>query len=205
MNIKFEQNPIPSWEKKKVDLRENVLKFVNKNTVGCEIGVFRGIFSEKICQFISPKKLYLIDPWRKLGNTFNSHDAVKLGKDEYTNNDKLTTEMALKETQFRVNKFKNKTDIIIIEDFFPDCISQIEDPLDWVYLDSSHNYKKTLSELHALNKIMPQDSIILGDDFIANKKHPHHQVTLAVNQFVKETRWYICYAGQYGQYMMRKL
>ena len=52
MNIKFEINPIPDWELKKVDLRENILKFVKKNTIGCEIGVFRGIFSEKICRFV---------------------------------------------------------------------------------------------------------------------------------------------------------
>ena len=50
---------------------------------------------------------------------------------------------------------------------------------------------------------MTKSSLILGDDFVSDKTHNHHQVTLAVNQFVKDTDWYICYAGQFGQYMLR--
>lgn len=205
MDIYFDKkNPMPEWVKKKTELRENVLKYLQKGSIGCEIGVYRGHFSEKICSYIMPKKLYLIDPWRKLGKTFNDHENIKLGKGPYTNYDQLTTKDALDETKYRVEKFKNSTDIVFIEDFFPSCVDSIKDTLDWVYLDSSHEYNRTLSELYALDKILPKHGILIGDDFVSDPSHGNHQVTLAVNEFIKNTDWYICLGGEWQQFLLRR-
>ena len=43
--------------------RELLLKTLPKYSIGLEIGVHKGEFSQKILNCIKPKKLHLVDPW----------------------------------------------------------------------------------------------------------------------------------------------
>ena len=43
--------------------RTFLLKSIPKRSVGCELGVWKGEFSELILEWAKPSKLYLIDPW----------------------------------------------------------------------------------------------------------------------------------------------
>ena len=47
----------------KGDYRRFLLSRLPQNSVGCELGVWKGDFSEEILRMVKPGKLYLIDPW----------------------------------------------------------------------------------------------------------------------------------------------
>jgi len=59
-------HPFPDYELSRNWGRRWILDYVPEGTIGAEVGVFRGHFSELILRRQKPKKLYLIDPWRKL-------------------------------------------------------------------------------------------------------------------------------------------
>lgn len=191
-----EKFPIPQWDLDRLNGRLWVLRLLPQGGIGMEVGVFRGCFSEEICRIARPKKLYLVDPWTKLGETFG------WGK-EYTCFDTLTTLAARTETELRVSQYP-ETESVIIEGSFPDCKDQIAEPLDWAYLDASHKYDRTLWELNQLEKIIKPGGYILGDDWHPNPEHQHHGVYQAVQEFVAKSDWEIIKAGPGSQWAMRR-
>jgi hypothetical protein len=191
-----ERNPIPEVERAKLESRRFILDLVGEGGVGAEIGVFRGWFSEQICRTVKPRKLYLIDPWRCLGETFG------WGADtDYTNFGRLTTADALKEARLRCGRFPD-VEAVFIEGFFPSCADQIVDELDWAYLDASHNHAKTLAELRALDRCVKPDGLILGDDWKPDPHHPHFGVITAVHEFVATSDWRFRMCGRAQQWAL---
>ncbi|WP_157966386.1 class I SAM-dependent methyltransferase [Oceanibium sediminis] len=191
--------PFPQSEWKRLTRREWILDYAKpgRRSIGAEIGVFRGHFSECICEVLRPRKLYLVDPWTLIGPTFN------WGKLDYTNNDELPTAVARDEAILRCAQFP-KVDTVVVEGAFPACKDQIAEPLDWVYLDASHSYQKTLNELFALDALVAPSGTILGDDWQINPTGKHHGVFAAVQEFVRQSDWRIVAAGPAGQWALRR-
>jgi methyltransferase family protein len=84
--------------------------------------------------------------------------------------------------EFRVARHPD-IHVVLIEGNFPDCSSKIGEVLDWVYLDSNHQYDNVLCQLYVASKMTKPDGVIMGDDWWPDRKHPHHGVFRAVNQF----------------------
>ena len=80
----------------------------------------------------------------------------------------------------------------------------IEEPLDWAYLDASHDFQPTLRELKALGRAVKKDGYILGDDWEPNPDHHQHGVYRAVQKFVAETNWEIIACGPARQWKLRR-
>jgi hypothetical protein len=190
------QFPMPPGEMKRLEGRRWILHMVPKGGVGAEIGVFRGHFSDQICRIVQPSKLYLIDPWTKIGPTFG------WGK-EYTNFDTLTTEAARTQAEAFVRQH-GTTDCVLIEDTYPACADRITEPLDFAYLDASHKYDPTLRELRHLDKQVKPGGIILGDDWAPDPASQHHGVFRAVQDFVRNSDWRIVAAGPAAQWAIRR-
>lgn len=188
--------PHPPGEEKRNKDRRWILNIIPKNSIGAEIGVFRGHFSELICEIVQPKKLYLVDPWELLGEFFG------WGK-EYTSHNTLPTRVARAETEARVAKYP-QVEVRIISAMFPERTDMFEEPLDWIYIDASHQYHRTLLELKNAEKLIKEDGFILGDDFHARRDHMHHGVFKAVTEFVKTSRFEIVAAGPAGQWCLRR-
>ena len=188
--------PMAKGEMQRLQARKWILGHVAPGGVGVEIGVFRGHFSSLICALAKPRKLYLIDPWTKVGPTFG------WGK-EYTNFDTLTTEAARTEASARAAEFPD-IETILIEDLYPSCKAQITEPLDFAYLDAGHSYKSTLNELTHLKDQMAPDAVILGDDWQPNPKAQHHGVFVAVQEFTRSSDWEIIAAGPGAQWAMKR-
>jgi hypothetical protein len=188
--------PMPRAEIERLQARKWILNLVSPGGVGAEIGVFRGHFSALICQLARPRKLYLIDPWTTLGPTFG------WGKG-YTNFDTLTTEAARDEAIARVAQFPD-VETVFVEDSYPRCAARITDALSFAYLDASHKYKPTLSELANLKDQMTPDGIILGDDWAPDPNNQHHGVFLAVQEFTRHSDWQIIAAGPGAQWAIRR-
>jgi hypothetical protein len=188
--------PMVESEIKRLEDRKWILRHVKRGGVGAEIGVFRGHFTSLICALAKPRKLYLIDPWTKIGPTFG-------WVEEYTNFDTLTTEAARTEATARAAEFPD-IQTVVIENEYPACKALITEPLDFAYLDASHNYEATLDELNHLQGQMTPDSVILGDDWLPNPISRHHGVFVAVQEFTRNTGWEIIAAGPGGQWAIKR-
>ena len=188
--------PMPPGELSRLSARRWILGYAPPGGVGIEIGVFRGHFSSLICEVARPRKLYLVDPWTKLGETFGWGKA-------YTNFDTLTTEAAKTEATARAAQFP-EIETVLIEDTFPACAAQITEPLDFAYLDASHKYKPTLNELEHLKTMMAPGGVILGDDWEPEPENQHHGVFLAVQAFTHSSDWQIVAAGPGSQWALSR-
>jgi hypothetical protein len=71
-----------------------ILDLLPKESVGAELGVFTGMFSEQIVRIVNPKRLYLVDLWWKDGEVFS------WGK-EFTDFGRLSTRIAYEATGIR--------------------------------------------------------------------------------------------------------
>ena len=193
-----EEIPFPRGEIKRLNNRKWILKYPKKNAVGAEIGVFRGHFSEYLIEILSPKRIYLVDPWTTIGESFgwgvNS---------PYTGFGKLTTKFAYEDTQRRVAKFKD-TDTRLIETTATVFLNNIEEKLDWVYLDASHLFKATFNELMLIDKVLNDDGYIIGDDWRQDRNNKHHGVFRAVNEFIKIKDYEFVAAGKGAQWCIRR-
>lgn len=188
--------PMPQPELDRLAKRRWILRYARKGGVGAEIGVFRGHFSEIICQTIAPSKLYLVDPWTSLGATFGWGKA-------YTANDTLPTALARDEARARTEAFPD-TEAVMVEGHFPACRECFAEPLDFAYLDASHDYAATLQELEALSDLIAPGGVIFGDDWQINPAHQHHGVFCAVQEFTRAQPWQIVAAGPSGKWALAR-
>ena len=158
--------------------------------------MFRGHFASAILECATPRKLYLIDPWTKAGEFFGWGG-------EHFNDDTLTTRDARREVELRAS-LHPRTDVRIIEGYFGSDELAIEEPLDWAYLDASHQYGSTLWELRRLADVVKPGGMIAGDDWHADPAHEHHGVFQAVQTFIKTSDFQFLAGGPGNQYVLRR-
>lgn len=56
--------PDPKSESIEIKRRKSIFELLPQNSIGMEIGVHLGQFSESILEQIHPKELHLVDPWK---------------------------------------------------------------------------------------------------------------------------------------------
>lgn len=175
--------------------RVNVLKrFVDIDSVGCELGVFKGHFSRALLDELKPRKLHLVDPWWKLCERW-----------EWANGNRDTFSAYLKV----LTEFEGalKTGLVVIHcDFDEVALDAIESSyFDWVYIDSSHEFAHTLKELEILVPKMKVNGLICGDDWFSDKEHKHHGVAKAVQAFVASGVLELLYASDSDRQWIAKV
>lgn len=188
--------PFPVKEVERLDSRRWILKYLPKGGVGAEIGVFRGHFSELICQIVQPKDLYLVDPWTLIGDHFSWGN-------NYTNDRSLPTEVAKNETIERMHRYP-KVKSVLVEDYSYNFLKTCNTSFDWVYLDASHAFEETLKELNLIDTVLGEGGMILGDDWAVSPTHRLHGVMRAVNEFVKTNNYQFIVAGTGRQWCVRR-
>lgn len=189
--------PMVGGELDRLQRRRWLCELLPKNGVGVEIGVFRGHFTGLLCEVAQPRKLYLIDPWTSVGETFG------WGK-EYTHFGALPTALARDEAMARARRARPGLELVVIESTYPKCADQLTDPLDFAYLDASHKYDPTLAELRAMDRQIKPEGWMVGDDWDERPGSQHHGVYQAIQTFVAETDWRIVQAGRGRQWALRR-
>ncbi len=179
--------------------RAKFLKILPKNSIGAEIGVFKGEFSKYILKVIQPKKLYLIDGWWKVRGEYFSWNTP------CDNFGKLKTRETFEEAKRIVKKYdKNKVCAFHIDN---DLFALKRFPnryFDWVYLDTCHSYEQCKKELEILKDKVKEEGFIAGHDFFPYPKHIHHGVYKAVKEFIKKHNYEIIYLDNSTQWCIRK-
>jgi len=125
-----------------------------KELVGAEIGVCNGLNALNILENLDIKKLYLIDPYRLYSNQTN------IGQNG--------TEEKNKEFKTHAHKLldKNYSDKIVwLEKLSEDAINDIEEDLDFVYIDGNHMYDYVLNDIKLYSEKVKDGGLVAGHDF----------------------------------------
>jgi hypothetical protein len=191
--------PLPDSELRRIELRKWILNYVPKGGVGAEIGAFRGLFSELLLQWLEPRKAWFGDPWTLHGEFYGPHRDPQL-----TLNGALPTAVARQEARWRTGRFAN-VECRYVEGFFPATAAQIEDRLDWIYLDLDLELgiDQMMEALHATEGLLSPKGILFGNGWWPNTTTVHNNVFQAVGMFSRKTKYEIVAAGPYGQWAMR--
>ena len=179
--------------------REDVLKLLPKESVGAEVGVFKGEFTAHILRTVRPHELHLIDAWWLMyGEYYPDWGA-------YTEFGKLKTKDAFEHAQRTVRRLDRRraATFHIADDL--ECLGHFPDRyFDWVYLDTSHEYAHTKKELAILQRKIKQGGVIVGDDWQPNPSHLHHGLCRAVMEWCQSQDWQLIHVDSYGQWGIRE-
>lgn len=142
--------------------RDFLLQMLPKHSIGAEIGVNDGDFSERILEIVMPKKLHLIDPWK-----FECDEFYKTAPYGYENvADQQMMDEKYKSVQSKFNTEINKEKIIINRGFSEEILYTFDDDyFDWAYIDGNHLYEFVKKDLDLCFKKVKNHGLITGDDY----------------------------------------
>jgi hypothetical protein len=147
--------------------RDFLLRQFPKNAISCEIGVYEGLFSERILSFARPKKLYLVDPWQGISDR-TEEKYNQSSQDRRFNNVKELLKKAI-----------DKGQIEIIRKTSDDAVSHFTDQsLDYIYIDGDHSYHQVKKDLENFYPKVKAGGLLTGDDYQIS------DVQKAVDEFV---------------------
>lgn len=167
--------------------RQFVLDMLPKGSIGAEIGVHLGDFSQRIIDTVSPKELHLIDPWE-----YHRDETYKTA---WYGGGAKGGQAEMDERHARVLKrFKQHIRsgrVKVHRGYSTEVLSRLPDGyLDWVYIDGNHLYEFVKQDLAlSLRKVKP-GGYITGDDY-TEEGWWEGGVMKAVNEFAEShaVRW----------------
>lgn len=153
-------------------MRFDVIRpFLKAGAVGAELGVFKGAFLDYLLS-TNPKKLYAVDPWYRLSAEW-----------PWASGDKSTVKALIA----ILDEYQSEIAAKLVEprvEYSIEFLAGLSDnSLDWVYIDSSHQYEETARELSLCERKIKKGGFIIGDDYVSDPAHRHHGVFKAVNEF----------------------
>lgn len=135
-------------------------------TVGAEIGVFDGYFSEHLCKTIPGLKLYSVDAWEVYPG-YRDH----------------RFESSMRNAEAKAKERLAKYDVEIIKKFSVDAVKDFEDEsLDFVYIDGNHEYKYVKEDIEVWAPKVRKGGIVAGDDYYMTRAG-NMGVIKAVNEY----------------------
>jgi len=156
--------------------RDFVLQTFPKFSIGLEIGVNEGFFSERIIEIVQPKKLHLIDPWK-----FEDGEYYKAGE-------------KIQDQEMMDRRFENvckkftteikKNQILIERGTSEEILPKFNDNyFDWIYVDGNHTYDFVKKDLELCYLKIKNGGLITGDDYYDSEKFVDG-VKKAVDEFI---------------------
>ncbi|WP_299699530.1 class I SAM-dependent methyltransferase [uncultured Tateyamaria sp.] len=144
------------------------------NGVVAELGADEGNFSAAILETTKPEMLHLVDVWGTERYGDQKANAVK---------GRFKSEINAGRVQI-----KRKLSTEAAGDF-------ADDYFDWIYIDTDHSYKTTLSELYAYAGKVKQDGFIAGHDYTMGNWVTGYKygVIEAVAEFCVKENWRIAF------------
>ncbi|MBK0400384.1 class I SAM-dependent methyltransferase [Limibaculum sp. M0105] len=153
--------------------REQLLELLPRGGIAAEIGVADGSFSEAILSINQPKRLYLVDAWAT-----------------------ARYRAALDHVKVRFSREIEAGTIVIERGMSLDAMQKIPNgSLDWVYIDTNHDFFTTRKELSIAERIVKSNGLIAGHDFCNGNPYKAlpYGVIPAVCDFCVERNWAMAY------------
>ena len=182
----------------RIDQRSFISAYIPSNSVGAEVGVFTGLFSQRLLELTNPRVLFLVDPW------WLKHGKMYPDWGRYTDHGRLPTEVAYRAAAIRTHTEKSESPALLDVSHSCDWLQRLPDNhLDWVYLDSSHEYADTVSELNLISKKLRPGGILLGDDWEIQPGSTGCGVFRAVSESVANRSFDLLFAGRELQWGLK--
>ncbi len=154
------------------DKRNFIFNFIKKNSVCCEIGVWKGEFSELILKKNNPAKLYLVDPWKDFGENYFDKKHVKYRQENQNQRYNLVNK------KFKKNILKKQVEILKMTS--QEAFSELENiKFDFIYVDGNHQYDFVKYDIDNYFKLLNESGYLIGDDYRIDA------VQKAVNDFIQ--------------------
>jgi hypothetical protein len=150
-----------------IENRNTITQLLSANSVGCELGVFEGEYSQVLADSNKFSKLFLVD-------IFNG---------EASNFGKLYKDCSVLERYVKSRFYNNNIVEIIKNDSISFLSNLPENYLDFIYIDTVHDYTHTRQELLYSYKVIKNQKFICGHDYTI-KYFP--DLVAAVNDFCQE-------------------
>jgi hypothetical protein len=145
-----------------VEPRQTLVEHLPKGTVGAEIGVYAGDFSEMLLRRAAPRTLHLIDPWMSQSGEPYSRALYGANQRDQAGMDALY-QRVLKRFAPRIEA----KSVIIHRQRSDEALGQFADgELDWVYIDGDHTLNAVLSDLRLAHRKVKPGGFIAGDDYV---------------------------------------
>lgn len=183
----------PSSNPQKCERRYDILnRFMAREAIGAEIGVFKGAFIDWLLKS-QPAKIYVVDPWYRFAPHWDWAEG---------NQSTFEALMAI------MNEYRSEVQDKLIEpriEYSQEFFQLIPDNhLDWVYIDSTHGYNQTKTEMEYALKKVKETGFIMGDDYYSDPDHKHHGVYRAVKEFEAQGKIRILVDGDYWQFVVQR-
>jgi hypothetical protein len=163
--------------------RTFLLKMLPTGSVGAEIGVHRGDFSERILSIVKPVKLHLIDPWK-----YESSEAYKnawYGGRAQGGQAEMDNRYAAVLARFRSQIVSGQV-FVHRSSSEERCGDFPDDYFDWVYIDGNHLYEFVKKDLELYYHKVRRGGYLMGDDYAIGGSWKAG-VKTAVDEFLRST------------------
>lgn len=172
---------------KRLKYRRQLIAMLPRGTIGAEVGVYRGEFSEEILSY-PVRLLYLVDAWEKQDDRVYCNPIN--GEDQGLN---------MWKARKRLEKFRDRC--VFVRGLSADIArNNFGIPfLDWVYIDANHAYKNVREDLDLWCGSLRPGGIIMGHDY--TDTHPlavkyGFGVVRAVDEFCENFGWEMTYLAE---------
>lgn len=141
-------------------VRNELLRWMPRHSVGAEIGTWKGEYAEKMIEVCQPSHLHLIDPY-----LFSPEYPARWygGNIAKSQND---MDRMFHEVRNRLEALAGEdTKITFHRDLSENALTNlIDDELDWAYIDGNHSYEFVKKDLEGLLPKVKSGGFIMGDD-----------------------------------------
>lgn len=137
-----------------IHTREEIPSLLKPDSIGCEIGVFEGEYSQVLADSGKFSKLYLVDVFTGIASSGN-----KSGKYVKTYSDAGIL------FDHNKNRFQKYNFVEVVKQDGISFLNQKPNYFDFIYIDTLHTYKHTLKELEAAYLAIKSGGYITGHDY----------------------------------------
>jgi len=148
----------------------DLIERFSPNGIGVELGINRGLTSEKILTTTSTKILYMIDPWIWCYDKNQGLYSTKHNPDD--------------DYEYVLNHFSQKfpKKHILIRKKSEEAVNDIQEKLDFIFIDGNHTYNYVMKDLELWMPKIKSEGLVVGHDWW--KKFP--DVERAVTDFCEK-------------------
>ena len=196
MNISALATKISNIVSRKESSRKTLMETMPKNAICAEIGVWEGEFSQEILVKLTPKKLYLIDPWKFMPEYKERWYGGGIAKSQADMDGIYKSVKKLFADRKHVI-LKRKPSSKAVRDFRNNYF-------DWVYIDGNHSYDHVKEDLELYLPKIKKGGYLAGDDYLSPwGLLNNYEVKRAVDNFARENN--VTFAQRNSQFVLQKL
>lgn len=159
---------IPGWfsGKHQIETIKLLYKYNSPDCIGVEVGCLHGRSSSAISIAINKGKLYCIDLWDNRETYDSTFTDIQI------ESHKLPYKGLRNSLEFFLENTKDRKNIIHIQGSSPECVSDWDNPIDFIFLDAGHENPNDKDNIDFwLPKIKP-GGMFLGHDWYEDRRLP---------------------------------